>query len=168
MLGLNRGTVKLVPYQKQWQDEFNKEKNHLLQILNIEIDIEHVGSTAVEDLISKPIIDILLGLTKKINAESVYNKLLEHGYEDRGDKGISGDRLFAKGSEECRTHYLHFVGKDSERWKNYLLFRDYLCKNKSTRDEYVKLKQELAKKFANNREAYTIAKSEFIEKLFKN
>ncbi len=165
MLGLNRKIVKLVPYQKQWQDEFNKEKKFLLKILKIKIDIEHVGSTAVERLLAKPIIDIILGLTTDIKSEQIYKILLENGYEDRGEIGTSGDRLFVKGPDDNRTHHLHFVDKNSTQWNNYLSFRNYLRKHKSTRDEYNALKKTLAKKYLINREEYTNGKVDFINKI---
>lgn len=166
MLGLKRGTVKLLPYQKQWHDEFTKEKNFLLKIFKIDIDIEHVGSIVVEGLLAKPIIDVIIGLTPNIQSESIYRILSENGYEDRGDDG-SGGQLFVKGSENIRTHHLHIIEKDSELWKNYILFRDYLKSHKTSRDEYNALKQKLAIKFINNREEYTKGKADFIKKVLK-
>ena len=164
MLGLKRGIVKLVPHQSQWRDEFEKEKKHLLEILKIDISIEHVGSTAIGDLDAKPIIDIILGLTSFTNPKSVYKILRENGYEDKGEE-VEGEYLFVKGTELKRTHHLHIIEKDSDIWNNYLLFRDYLMQNKNARDEYNLLKQALAKKYPTNREEYTNGKAEFINRV---
>ena len=167
MLGLKRGTVKLIPHQKQWRDEFIKEKNLLHSILGEHIEVEHVGSTAVPELLAKPIIDIAIGLTPESQSEQIKKILVENGYEDRGDDG-SGGHLFVKGSENIRTHHLHIIEKDSELWKNYISFCDYLKSHKPAREEYNLLKRDLEKKYANNREAYTISKADFIKKILKN
>ncbi len=165
MLGLKRGIVKLIPYQKQWHNEFIKEKTFLLKLLKIKIDIVHIGSTAVPELLAKPIIDIIIGLTPNIQTEQIYKILSENRYEDRGEEGISERRLFVKGSEHERTHHLHIIDKDSDRWHNYLLFRDYLRQHKSACKEYNLLKQKLAKKYPTNREEYTNGKADFINKI---
>ena len=51
--------VVVLPYEKQWQQEFQIIKNELSNALDqLAVSIEHVGSTAVEGLSAKPIIDI--------------------------------------------------------------------------------------------------------------
>jgi GrpB-like predicted nucleotidyltransferase (UPF0157 family) len=50
----------------------------------------------------------------------------------------------------------------SAEWRNHLLFRDYLRAHPGTARAYAVLKQDLAGRFADNREAYTEGKSEFI------
>ncbi|MCK5475009.1 MAG: GrpB family protein [Candidatus Pacebacteria bacterium] len=59
MIGLKRGTVKLTAHHKQWHKLFEVEKKLLLTMLaNDNVVIEHVGSTAVEGVVAKPIIDM--------------------------------------------------------------------------------------------------------------
>lgn len=54
-----RGAVRCEPYNKKWKDEFSKIKSMLIDCIgDLIIDIEHVGSTSIEGLIAKPIIDI--------------------------------------------------------------------------------------------------------------
>ena len=48
-----------------------------------------------------------------------------------------------------------------------LYFRDYLRKNEGVKKEYEKLKLDLATKFKNDRDAYTSAKTDFIENINK-
>jgi GrpB-like predicted nucleotidyltransferase (UPF0157 family) len=46
-------------YNPEWKNEFERIKDGLLTVLSGKINsIEHVGSTSVEGLASKPIIDI--------------------------------------------------------------------------------------------------------------
>jgi GrpB-like predicted nucleotidyltransferase (UPF0157 family) len=165
MLGLKRGTVKLLSHHTEWKKAFEEEKERLQENLGSEIIIEHVGSTAIFGVEAKPILDMMLAFPENENVDVLYNKLVQLGYEDRGKSGVEDRRLFVKGPEEKRTHYLHVTTEDSAFWEEHILFRDYLSKNKKARDEYTKLKIELEKKYSNTRELYTKAKSEFIQEI---
>jgi GrpB-like predicted nucleotidyltransferase (UPF0157 family) len=57
------------------------------------------------------------------------------------------------------------VEYNGDFWKRHLLFRDYLRAHPHTAREYYKLKKELAAKYRLNRDAYTEAKTLFIESL---
>jgi len=163
MIGLSRGIVKLSPYTDQWKNEFNKEKELLNSTVgDYVLAIEHVGSTSIEGLDAKPIIDIAMGV-KSLDTVNDFRELLESiGYNYRGDGGIEGRVLFAKGSGEFRTHHLHIEVLNSNIWENHIYFRDYLRLHSDYINEYSKLKNELALKFADDRSAYTKEKDKFI------
>ena len=71
-------------------------------------------------------------------------------------------RFFVKVINDKRVVHLHILLEGEERWDNQLLFRDLLRTNQQFIDEYAILKRNLAKKYSNDREAYTKAKTEFI------
>ncbi len=75
-MGLINGKVYLENNYLLWKEMFNKEKELLSNIFNNGV-IEHVGSTAVEDLLAKPIIDIAIGLNE-LNIDNVINKLNDY------------------------------------------------------------------------------------------
>jgi GNAT superfamily N-acetyltransferase len=54
------------------------------------------------------------------------------------------------------------VPVDSSRFRDELVFRDYLRRHRDVAREYGELKSRLAKRFEHDREAYTEAKAEFI------
>ncbi len=57
--------VFIVTYDPQWSMLFEREKGRLLALFTgVKAAVEHVGSTAVEGLGSKPIIDIMLGVER--------------------------------------------------------------------------------------------------------
>ena len=58
-------------------------------------------------------------------------------------------------------HYLHIEEINSPNWHNHIYFRDYLRIHPEVVQEYLKLKKELAAKFATDRKAYTEGKAEF-------
>ena len=165
MIGLKRGIVKLVPHQKKWTSLFEQERKSLNKILGNNIKIEHVGSTAIPDIMAKPIIDIAVGYTDDSQKENIFNLIKSAGYEDMGEKGRIEYRFFAKGLDHNRTHYIHAVKYNSLGWDEMILFRDFLLKDKKARDEYNNLKNELAEKYSNLREKYTEGKAEFINNI---
>ena len=66
MIGLDKNSVKVVPYDATWKDEFEKEKVILKNLLkDFDVRIEHVGSTSIPGLSAKPIIDIALGVKEE-------------------------------------------------------------------------------------------------------
>lgn len=66
-------------YNPEWKNAFELIKNELLTVLNGKIDsIEHVGSTSVEGLAAKPIIDIDIVIDN--NFEEVKKALESIGY----------------------------------------------------------------------------------------
>jgi len=168
-LGLTRGTVKLVPNDPRWLLEFNKERGNLENVFGEKIlAIEHIGSTAILEIPAKPIIDINVGIESIDSISDFIEPLKKLGYEFMPERRFDDRQFFPKGPEELRTHHLNLVEIDSETaWLNPLLFRDYLNKNKTVRNEYRALKESLAMKFANDRMKYSEGKSEFIMKVLE-
>lgn len=163
MLGLKKGTVRVVPYFHEWRCLFEREKQALCEHLgHLAVDIQHVGSTAVPGLAAKPILDVAIGVARIADVEKCIPLLEEMGYSYAGEL-FDGDHCFMKETGENTTHHLHVVAFDSERWRNYLCFRDHLRGNKQARQRYRELKAELAAKFPHCRERYTEGKSAFIQ-----
>lgn len=168
-LGLQRGTVKLVPHDPEWARLFEKERDILLEIFGDKIlAIEHVGSTSIPGLPAKPIIDIFAAVASLDNIDTFIQKLPTLGYEYIPERRFSDRQFFPKGPAECRTHHLSLVEITSETgWKNHLLFRDYLRKTADAREEYAILKRRLAEMYADNRGEYTEHKSSFVMKIIQ-
>lgn len=61
MLGLPKGQVFLVPWTEQWEIEFKEEERKIRSEINDSIlATHHIGSTAIQGLSAKPIIDIAI------------------------------------------------------------------------------------------------------------
>lgn len=166
MIGLKRGTVKLVHYSPKWSSSFEGEAKKLKKIFGRDcIDIQHVGSTAISKILAKPIIDIALIASSLKKANSYIKKMEREGYELKKND-TRKDRLFlTKGPENKRTHYLHIGEIGSGYAEDTILFRDYLLDHKNAAMKYSGLKEKLAKKYQDNREIYTAKKTEFIEEI---
>ena len=167
MLGLEKGSVKLLPHDERWHQLFAEEKARLADAVGEFVAaIEHVGSTSVCGIAAKPILDIAVAVSDKTKGEHCIQPLENLGYVYRGENGIAGRFYFIKGAPE-RTHHLHMLLTESEEFKNHLTFRDHLRANPETAREYDLLKRALAEKYPHDREAYLDGKTEFIEMILK-
>lgn len=169
MIGLKRGTVELLPHQPIWEDLAAKTIVLLKSLLNdVAIDIQHIGSTSIQNICAKPIIDIVLGVNTLDSIKPYIGVLEENGIIFRKED-VKEQLLFVIGDfeKEFRTHHIHVVEWNSIAWNNYINFRDYLNTFSDYAKEYDDLKKKLAVEFAENRENYTAGKHKFIEKILK-
>ena len=170
MLGLQRGTVRLYPHETAWEAEAEQTIIMLQKLLGDDAkEIQHVGSTAVPAICAKPIIDIALAADSFDDVMKHLPKLQAAGFYYRAQNNISGQKLFACGSfydgtGDLQTHFIHVVLTDSEQWRDYILFRDYLNQHADTAKAYESLKLSLAEAAPVDagRERYLQGKRDFI------
>lgn len=158
--------VFIVEYRPQWREMFEAEKRLLQVVLGeASAQIEHIGSTAVDGLAAKPIIDIMIGLPDFSAAERFVPEIEKMGYEyfKKYEVEMPFRRYFAKDQNGVRTHQIHMVEIGGEFWERHLLFRDYLRQNPSAANEYAALKRQLAERDWVDVNEYAYAKTEFIK-----
>ena len=168
MVGLERGAVTLESHQPEWRRQYEKEVERLESIADDRLSgYEHIGSTAIDDLAAKPVIDLLAVVDDLSDARATLVPVLEnHGYEHRpGD--IRGRLFLAKGPRTNRTHYLSLTECNSDFHAEKLAFRDYLRENPGVAAEYESLKRELAENYPHDRESYTERKGSFVERILE-
>lgn len=168
-LGLIRGSVAVENHSAEWEEIAKETIRILKEVANDDIvDAQHIGSTSVKGICAKPIVDIVVGV-KHFEDILKYNDVFE-------DKGIiyrredrPGQHLYVMGDLErgTHTHYIHVVIWGDDAWNNYINMRDYLNAHDEKANEYSALKKSLAEKYSNDREGYTRAKSNFIEKVLQ-
>lgn len=159
--------VILSGHKDIWSDYYEEEKNILHKIIGQYIvRINHIGSTAVRELIAKPTIDILIEINEHTPVATLIEDMEEVGYifSPQPDKPpphlmfMKGYTL--KGFDEKVFHvHVRYPGDWDE-----LYFRDYLQTNPIAVKEYGDLKVSLLNRFKHNRDAYTDAKGEFVRK----
>jgi GrpB-like predicted nucleotidyltransferase (UPF0157 family) len=165
-LGLENDQVRLVVYDARWPLLFEDEANRLREIVRDEfIKVEHIGSTAVPGLESKPIIDMMIGVRDDETRERVASRLSALGYEDKGERGIAGRTFLTRGIPV--THHLHLVVYNEGFWADHVLFRDYLRSKAEVARSYTEIKKRLASAYPDNRELYTLGKSDFITRVLE-
>lgn len=155
------GPIEVVPYDSRWPARFLAWRNRLAAALgSAAIRIEHVGSTAVPGLAAKPVVDIQVSVGDP-ETEADYVAAVEGtGLQLRARE--PGHRYFRPPPDRPREVHVHVCAAGSTWERNHLLFRDYLLAHPATRDAYADLKWTLAQRYADDRLAYTDAKTAFI------
>jgi GrpB-like predicted nucleotidyltransferase (UPF0157 family) len=155
--------IELTEYQANWPDMFAHEKTQMLHKLQgLVIDIEHIGSTAIPNMIAKPVIDILLTVKHLQDAPKCIQPLRELGYAFI-DYPQNTDRLFFRKGKP-RQYHLHIVAKGSLSELNHIHFRDALLSDNALREEYLRLKQVAIQQHKYRRALYGECKTEFIKR----
>lgn len=159
-------------YNEEWAEEFKELKTVFLQHMKqLNIDVQHVGSTSIPGCAAKPILDIDIILDEHEKLPPVIGILTELGYTHQGDLGIEGREAFKRASgkvpyhnnREYRfAHHLYVCIADSVSLENHLRFRDHLRGNREAVLEYSDLKKELAAKHEDDIDSYIEKKTGFI------
>ncbi|MED3553703.1 GrpB family protein [Cytobacillus praedii] len=157
--------VEVCSYNEKWVLMFAEEAEKLKQIFGEEIvDIYHIGSTSVQWLKAKPIIDIM-PVVYDIHIVDSYNDEMEKiGYKCKGENGIPGRRYFQKG-EDNRSHHAHIYQVGSPEINRHLAFRDYLRNHPDIKKNYGELKEKLAQQFPYDVESYINGKDHFVKEI---
>jgi GrpB-like predicted nucleotidyltransferase (UPF0157 family) len=157
--------VEVIAHSKIWQEQFEQEKQLLQKLFSEElIAVHHIGSTAIQKISAKPVIDILLVVDaiEQVNHYSAGMRKL--GYIDFGEYGIVGRRFFAKGGDR-RSHHVHVFTKGNPEIERHLAFRDYLNSHPEQAAAYSELKLQLAQQFPLAIEKYIAGKERFIKEI---
>lgn len=151
------------PAYKEW---FLNEKEKIADAVghNDIKRISHIGSTAVDGLVGKPIVDILLEVGFNCDIERLKSKLIDAGwllmlFKGGPDFRMSFNKGYTPNGFAERVFHLHvrFWGDWDE-----LYFRDYLLAHKDVAEKYVELKLRLKEQYMHDRDGYTEAKTGFI------
>lgn len=155
--------TQILSYQLEWQKKFENEKEKLKHVFgDMAREIEHIGSTSVEGLSSKPIIDIAVLIKRSADVDTFTEPLTKIGYQFHS---LSTERYFFRKGEPIEFHVSIAYTDKGGFWERQILFRDYLRNHPEARDEYAKLKDNLLESDPTGRGAYIEGKSEFVKKI---
>jgi GrpB-like predicted nucleotidyltransferase (UPF0157 family) len=159
--------VEVVPHDPNWLNLFETESKQIAIALgeNI-IEIHHIGSTSIETIYAKPIIDILVEVNSIVQVDDQNSSMQLLGYQCMGEFGIKERRFFLKDNPAgVRTHHAHVFEADSSQVRRHLAFRDYLNTHLEDAKSYSSLKRSLAQKYPNDIERYMDGKHGFIQEI---
>lgn len=166
MLVLEREMIDVVDYNPLWPQTFQQLRDRYIAALGVVpwIAIEHVGSTAVDGLAAKPIIDIDIIVTSEhVNSATEVLKAID--FEPLGEMGIASRWAFRAPIQLPRTN-TYVVERSSLALRNHLGIRDLLRSDPLLRNEYTELKKQLALTVADMA-TYVEAKSAFISRMLE-
>ena len=144
---------------------FLKTKKLLTKLLGDNDSIIHVGSTAIPDMVGKNIIDILIGADDSIIFNKYSRILSNNGYYP-GKNSTEIYQFFASSEQETKSGdiHIHLVIKNTQRYNDFIILKNYLLNNKNERDDYSDFKKEILSK-TTDRNEYRKIKSKFVSNL---
>lgn len=183
--------VKFEKYNPLWKQYFEGIKKELAEGIGfVDPQIEHIGSTSVEGLSAKPIIDILVGLRSEDDLDKITQPLMDKGYVyyEKYNEVMPYRRFFVKHKinpkelsipiiirnednisdssieHDYRLAHIHAIPIDSEHWIRHIAFRDYLRAHPVVKEEYQHLKEHLSTKEWKDGNEYNEGKDDFIKR----
>lgn len=163
-------SIGLTRYDPKWQTRFIEQRARLAVILAAWLagEIEHIGSTSVPGLRSKPIVDILAPVYSLSAARSAIPVLEKDGWLFWPDDPNQDYRLwFLRPNPATRTHHLQVIQRDHPSLRALIVFRDVLRRDGNARAAYSALKADLANQHQDDRNAYSNAKTEFVQAILR-
>lgn len=161
--------IVLEPYNVDWRQWYEEERAELVRLIGKENigRISHIGSTAVEGLIAKPTVDILVELRRDCDTDALIQTMEQNSYiySQQPQKPPPHMMLLKgympKGFAERVFHiHVRYMGDSDE-----LCFRDYLRSHSDIAAQYGELKRSLKDKHEHDRDAYTEEKTEFVQRV---
>jgi len=163
-------SIELIHYDPTWPARFVEQKTRLTMILNpwLAGEIEHIGSTSVPGLRSKPIVDILAPVQSLAASRAAMPILGKDGWLFWPDDPNQDYRLwFLRPNPTARTHHLQIIQHDHASFRALIVFRDVLRRDVKAREAYSALKADLANKHQSDRNSYSNAKTEFVQAILE-
>lgn len=156
--------VFLTEHNVSWEKWYVEERAHLSKLLPSYVIFNHIGSTAIDGIWAKPIIDILVEVPKPAFLLEIKNILVSNGYicMSESENRISFNKGYTETGFAKRVFHIHLrvVGDNDE-----IAFRDYLNAHPDVARKYEELKLSLWKKYEHDRDGYTNEKTEFITRI---
>lgn len=146
---------------------YNKIEKELRKNLKIDIPINQVGSTAIPDMYGKNIMDILIGAKDNIEFEEINNILKSMNYVSSAKSKDEIYQFFSSTAAETGAGdvHIHLVIKDTQRYADFIILRNYLLNNKTEARNYSDFKRKLISDGVLERKEYKRIKSEYVTAL---
>ncbi|MCF0143126.1 MAG: GrpB family protein [Parasporobacterium sp.] len=157
--------IFLVEPDERWSEYYDEIKAELSEILKgySVRRISHIGSTAIQGIWAKNIVDVLIEISANESISDVAHQIEQSGFiiMCSDDERISLNKGYTKEGFAEKVYHIHlrFWGDNDE-----LYFRDYLNEHPGIAKEYEKMKLDLWKEYEHDRDGYTNAKTAFIRK----
>ena len=158
--------MRIVDYDPEWPALAETEMHRIgVELGDLVVRLDHIGSTSVPGLGAKPIIDLQLSV-KSIDPVAAYREPLERlGYLFVPDPDFADWHFFAKPPERPRTRHLHVVEAGSAHERRHLAVRDHLRADPNEARRYEALKRQLVAEHPEDRLAYIEGKDPYMAAL---
>ncbi|MBS0286898.1 MAG: GrpB family protein [Proteobacteria bacterium] len=153
--------IKVVPYDPNWPHQFEQEAAKIAQAFGDNlVTTHHIGSTSVEGLAAKPIIDMIPVVKDILAVDTCNEAMVAQGYTVKGEYGIPFRRFFSK-----EGYNVHVFEQGSTEILRHLNFTAFLGKHPVYLKAYAELKANAALAHAEDIVAYCNAKDALIQEI---
>jgi GrpB-like predicted nucleotidyltransferase (UPF0157 family) len=153
--------IEVVPYDPEWPARFKVWREKLAAALGKTARrIDHYGSTSIPGMPAKPVIDIHVGVDDMTREELYVPQIEAIGVQLRSRD--SDQRFFRPFAGAPRDVHIHVCNLGSEWARKDLLFAAYLRRDAAARADYLRAKELAAAQWADDRIAYTEAKTQAV------
>ncbi|WP_210610584.1 GrpB family protein [Priestia flexa] len=173
--------VELVNYETKWPVLYAFEKEKVTSMLkDFSIEVHHIGSTAVPNMVASPIIDVLIGVQRSEDLKSVI-EILQNGpyvYIEESNifialkdeaslshypKYIKQNDFYCQMPNHIQHAHLYVTAINSTFWNDCLLFQDELKRSERFQEGYIEMKHKLASSYWNDSSQYKEGKQAYIQ-----
>ena len=154
--------IKILPYSKSFPRKFERVKNRIMRAIGREVEIHHVGSTAIPGMPGKGVIDILIGVGNWKEGSEIVRSLRRVGFV-RGE--ANRGRVFLSLRKGMKDTHVHIVRKGTKQCGDFLKFRDYLRTHSKDRKKYLELKKTIYPLWRVKTEKYVVMKDRYVKSL---
>lgn len=178
--GANYGPPRLVEHDAGWASAAERLMVRIRMVAGDRaVRLDHVGSTAVEGLPAKDIIDLQLVVADLAHADELADQLAAAGFilhpsvdADRPKPGTPADgwaKRYYRSADQGRPAHLHVRAEGSEGARFALLFRDWLRADDEARAGYGRFKATLAEEYRTDydTERYAEAKEPWFDEAYQ-
>ena len=159
--------VSVAPYNPEWKKRFDELREPIwAEISDLAVDIVHVGSTSIEGMSAKQVIDIDIVIDDWGKLKDITERLRILGYVHVGNLGIKEREVFNLEKKPLHDHHLYVTHRDSVAYRNHILLRKHLSENPDAFRRYRDLKLSLASTAADI-DKYTQLKTDLILEFLK-
>lgn len=165
-------TSTQVPPDPTWPDQAKRLAARLRHAAGDLVErVDHVGSTAVPGLAAKDVVDLQVGLRRLADADDpgFVAALAAAGFprvegndHDNAKDGTRWPKRFHGSCDPGRVAHVHVREVGSPGWEWALAFRDWLRADAAAREEYARVKAELAARHTDSG-AYADAKEAWFD-----
>lgn len=161
-VGLEPGTVALVACTEGWPLRFEEEAARIHEACGDAIQsIEHVGGTSVPGIMTRPILDVMVGIEHLRDSGMIIDPLKAIGYKCHGENGVPGRRHFTRSVDRCCLVHIQMFPVDSDNWSDAISMRDRLRADPELARRYSELKQDLLSRFPDDPASYLEGRAAF-------
>ena len=154
--------IFLTEHRACWKEWYADEEIILAKLIPEAQRISHIGSTAIDSIWAKPIIDILVEMPLESDLSVTKDILANNGYTcmSQSPSRASFNKGYTENGFAEKVFHLHIrrIGDHDE-----LYFRDYLIDHPDIATLYEEIKLELWKQYEHDRDGYTAEKTEFVQ-----